>query len=158
MATRSRKGSAARGSRPSRAHHRGTPPEGGTPAADAGQERTSDRRVLDGVAEAFDHAMRLGSGHPLGRLTMLFALQALDWQSVALQLYQRALREGVFDAPPVVDDHLRKVARTLMSAYLDLVKSAPERRERLLAGQAELVQALSEAVENLRRHLGQTNS
>jgi hypothetical protein len=109
------------------------------------------------VAEAFDHAMRLGSGHPLGRLTMLFALQALEWQSVALQLYHRALREGVFDAPPV-DDHLRKVARTLMSAYLDLVKSAPERRERLLAGQAELVQALSEAVEDLRRHLGQTNA
>jgi hypothetical protein len=154
MATRSKKSSTPRGSEPGRERKHSAPVEGTNTARDVGPERPPGGRTFDGVADAFDSGFLFG--HPLGRLTTLFLIQLLEWQSTALEFYQRALREGVFDAPS--EQHLRKMVRTMMSAYLDLAKSAPERRERLQVEQTELAQALSEVLEDLRRRLRQSSS
>lgn len=95
--------------------------------------------------------MRFGQHHPLGRLSVAFMVQTLEWQSMLLEVYQRVLREGALDAP--TEEQLRKMARSMMSAYLDLARSAPERRERLLAGQAELARALADTIEDMRQRL-----
>ena len=108
-------------------------------------------RILEGVTQALHHAVLLGKHHPLGRLSLAFVVQTLEWQSMFLEVYQRVVREGAFDAP--TEEQLRKMTRSMMSAYLELAKSAPERRERLLAGQAELAQALAEAIEDMRQRL-----
>jgi hypothetical protein len=156
MATRPKKRSSSRRSASRRERETGASVDGDHQSGDANRSRHSGRRVFDGVAEAFDRALEFGPDHPLGRLVMLFLLQALEWQAMTLKFYQQALREGAFDAP--VEEQLRKMARTMMTGYLDVVKSTPEWRERLLAGQIELAGALAAAVDDLRRRLRETAS
>jgi hypothetical protein len=78
----------------------------------------------------------------------LLLLQALEWQSMALDLYGHALASGSLDAP--VEDQLRQGARAMLGAYLDLVKSIPEHRGRFVQRQTEIVRAMVEAVDELR--------
>ncbi len=116
--------------------------------------RDARRHLFDEFAETLlDPSALLDRTRPLGRVTALLLLQSLEWQSAVLEVYRRALQDGAFDAP--VEDHLRKVARSLMSGYLELVKSLPERRERLVAQHSELVKAVSEAIEDLRQRLAE---
>ena len=120
-------------------------------AQEADDRPGTGERILERVAQVLHQAVLLGRHHPLGRLYVTYMLQMLEWQSMFLEIYQRTLRDAPLD--PSTDEHLRRMARSAMTAYLDLAKSAPERRERLLAGQTELARALSEAIENMRQHL-----
>jgi len=151
MATRPRKRSAPRGQTPRRAPVRGGSSEHGGSAREPGRPPSPEQNAFGGLADVLDQILQMGHGHPLGQLGLLFLLQALEWQSAALDIYQRVLREGLLDVP--AEEQARTIARSAMSAYLEFVKSAPERRERLLAGQAELARSLSAAVEDLRRRL-----
>ena len=152
MAKRSRTASTTRRA----THRRGSPRSAARSDNGAGGKdragHDTPRRPFDEFAEKrLDPSALLDRAHPLGRVSALLLLQGLEWQSAALEVYRRALQDGAFDAP--VEDHLRKVARSLMSAYLEFVKSLPERRERLVAQQSELVKAVSEAIEDLRQRL-----
>jgi len=100
-----------------------------------------------------DPTVLLAASHPLGRVGALLFLQALEWQSMALDVYGRALRAGSMDAS--VEDQLRQGARVMLGAYLDLVKTTPEYRERLVLRQTEIVKAMGEALADLRERLGQ---
>jgi hypothetical protein len=106
---------------------------------------------MEAVTQVLQHAALLGRHHPLGRLATVVVLQTLEWQALVLDAYQRMLRDGALDTP--TEEQLRRMARSMMSVYLDLAKSAPERRERLLAGQAELTQAFADAIEDMRERL-----
>ena len=153
MARRSRTTSTTRRTRQRRGARRTAAPENNSAGDHEQPGRDARRQFFDDFAETFlDPSALLDGTHPFGRVTRLLLLQSLEWQSAALDVYRRALQEGAFDAP--VEDHLRKMARSLMSAYLELVKSLPERRERLLAEHAELVKAFSEAIDDLRQRLG----
>jgi hypothetical protein len=155
MMARSSKGSAPRApASPRGGRSRPSTSVGGT-TAETSRDDPGGRELFEDVTEAFAQELLLGPGDPLRRLTTLFLLQLVDWHSAVLEFYQRALRDGCFDGP--AEDYLRKMARTMMGAYLDLVKSAPERRERLLAGQAELARVLSETLDNLRRRLSESS-
>jgi hypothetical protein len=149
MVKRVRKRSASRRSASGHGREPRAAQEGGGGAND--EAPGLGARILEGVTQALHHAVLFGKHHPLGRLSLAFVVHTLEWQSMLLEVYQRVLREGAFDAP--TEEQLRKMARSMMSAYLELAKSAPERRERLLAGQAELAQALAEAIEDMRQRL-----
>src|ERR1700751_1337877 len=111
-------------------------PKAGKAAPRRGSKRTSP---------LLDPSVLLAASHPLGRVGALLLLQALEWQSMALDLYARALQTGSLDAP--VEDQLRQGARAMLGAYLDLVKSIPEHRGRLVQRQTEIVSAMAEAVD-----------
>ena len=121
------------------------------PRSDTGQRPDDD--VSDSL---FDPFGLLDPSHPFQRMTALFLLQALEWQSAFLDVYRRALQDGPVDVP--VEDHLRDVARRLMTAYLEVVKSLPERRERLAAQHFELLNAVSETIDDLRQRLARPPS
>jgi hypothetical protein len=151
----------ARGSRTASSKRRTAQRPGAAPRAAPGDNGAGDkerpgrdarRQLFEELADLLlEPSAMLDRAHPLGLVTSLVVLQSLEWQSAALEVYRRALQSGAFDAP--VEDHLRKMARGLMEAYLELVKSLPERRERLIAQHSELVEAVSEAIEELRERL-----
>ena len=131
-----------------RASQQQAPRDGGQSADDA---PGTGERILERLTAVLYQAALLGRHHPLGRLCVAYMLQTLEWQSMFLEIYQRMLRDGVLDSP--TNEQLRGIARSMMTAYLDLAKSAPERRERLLMGQTELARALFEAIEDMRERL-----
>lgn len=152
MAKRSRTASTTRRAAQRRGAARSTAAGSDGAGGQNGPGREPRRHLFDELAETLlDPSALFDRTHPLGRVTALLLLQSLEWQSAALEVYRRALQDGAFDAP--VEEHLRKVARSLMSAYLEVVKSAPERRERLIAQHSEWVKAVSEAIEDLRQRL-----
>jgi hypothetical protein len=152
MPTRPEKDASARRSASRRAREGRKTADAGAASAGSRRKRKRSPSWYGGGAEPFDPGALFGSEEPLARLGRAFALLALEWQSVALEAYRGALRGMVSTAPP--DDQLRAMVRSMMAVYLDLVKSAPERRERLLAAHAELAATLSAAVEDLRRRVG----
>src|SRR5262245_3033747 len=156
MAKRSIPKATARGAAP-RADKTRKPRTGpsvrGGPSAHSAPRDASGRPLAELLAGILDPATCFDRSHPLGRLGTLLLLQAFEWQSVVLDLHRQALRDSTFDEP--VEDHLRTVARTAMGAYLEFVKSIPERRERLALAQSQIADALAEAIQELRQRLAE---
>lgn len=150
MAKRARKRPTSRAAS-ARASERHASGDGGRGADDPPR---TDERIFERLTRLLQQAVLLGRHHPLGRLYIAYLLQTLEWQSMFLEIYQRLLRDGAFD--PTSDEHLRRMTRSMMTAYLDLAKSAPERRERLLGSQTELARMLSEAIDDMRQRLTTT--
>jgi hypothetical protein len=120
------------------------------------QRRGGARAGQSSADGLFDPSALFDRAHPLGRVTALLLLQALEWQAALLDVYRRVLDEGAFDAP--VEDQMRKVARNLMAAYLEVLKTMPERRARLMEQHAEMVKAMAKTVEDLREQLSTQGS
>jgi hypothetical protein len=110
-----------------------------------------DGAAAESVQELLERFIPALLDRSLTRVGELFLLQALEWQSMVLDLYRHALKEGAFDVP--IEDHLRATARSMLRSYLDLVKTIPEQREHLLTLQAELAKGFTDAVDELRRRV-----
>ena len=132
------------------------PPRGASTTGRARQRRGSARAGHSSADGLFDPSVLFDRTHPLGRVTALLLLQALEWQAALLDVYRRALDEGAFDA--AVEDQMRKMARNLMAAYLEVLKTTPERRERLMEQHAEMVKAMADTIEDLREQLSAQRS
>lgn len=106
--------------------------------------------------EAFaDLARRLAERVPPGLPGAAILLPFLEWQRMLLAAYQRALADP--SLPEALEENARMLARTLLTAYLELLRSQRALRETLVREQTELVAAWGEALERLRVQLGEAS-
>ena len=97
-------------------------------------------------------ARLLSPSQPFGHASGLLLAQLLEWQALFLRSYQEAFRKHSPAAP--LDEQLRFMARAMMATYLEIAKSIPDSREKILTTHAAFVESSLDTIEQLKRRLG----
>lgn len=138
------------GSRARRAERRVDPPSS-SPGSGPDVESDATHHPLEDFAQRLLGRL-LTLAQPVGRASGPVVLQFLEWQTLFLRAYQEAFRAHPPTAP--LDEYLRLVARAMMGTYLEVAKTMPESREKMLAAHAAFVANSLETIEALKRRLG----
>jgi hypothetical protein len=94
-------------------------------------------------------AKLLESALPLSRLYITWLQQFLEPQRVLLEWYRKAIADRSLSEP--ADEYMRRLVKAMMAAYLDLVKSFPEQRDRFTGMRSDAVKAYLDAIGDLSR-------
>ena len=133
------------------------PPRGSPPGS-----RETDNRGDAGIgrevppphtADAVSDFVRslLDPSNPFARMYAVFLRQLFEPQRLFLESLQKALGERSLNE--AAEDHLRRMTKAMMGAYLDVTKSMPLHRERLADMRTNGIQTYLEAVDGLLRKL-----